>query len=353
MRYVFIDDSPLSYDGYTPLRRAIGGQEKAVIGDSMQPKSAEVLIALRKPPLMGFLRAASHRLLWVMGAPEYLSAPVHEPLWNSFGASLLFIGQNQKRAYTGNVRNTVLTPGVRNVYWEPETAPQTVPIPMPDDYGYDPHAEAAAEAARKAVAEAANQPAPALPPPHAIVTTHPLHGLSWLVDVWTRLIHPQMPTARLAVYSAVLGKGLRGEEIPVDMHPILLQVKAAAGANVVVVDPLPDEGMARAYRASRVHLYSGDKNDFACWTLGESQMAGTPAVARNLGGVDERIDNGQTGYIVPDESAFASVTLQILGNDDVYRGLATAAGDPVRRRAWATAAEQLDNFVATLPPSDS
>ena len=32
MQYVFVDDSPLQYDGYTNLRRAIGGAEKAVGG---------------------------------------------------------------------------------------------------------------------------------------------------------------------------------------------------------------------------------------------------------------------------------------------------------------------------------
>jgi len=385
MRYVFIDDSPLGYDGYTPLRRAIGGAEKAVSGlasalqqrghdvkvinnvayahmsegaywtpfnDPMQPKSADVLIALRKPQLLGYLRAADRRLLWVMGTPEYLTAPAHEPLWDSFGASLLFVGHNQQRAYKGKVRNTVVAPGVRNIYYEPGSAPQTVPIPMPDDYGYDPHADAAADMARRAVQEAANQPLPPVPPPHAIVTTHPLHGLSWLLDVWTQHIHPRMPTARLAVYSNMLTKGLNGEEIPINLHPVLLQVKAAAAANVVVMEPVNDEGMAQAYRNARVHLYPGDASDFACWTLGESQTTGLPAVARALGGVDERIDNGQTGYIVPDGEAFANVALQILGNDDIYKSMNAAAADVARRRVWAMAAEELDNFVATIPPND-
>jgi glycosyltransferase involved in cell wall biosynthesis len=385
MRYVFVDDSALAYDGYTPLRRPMGGMEKAVIGlahalferghdvkvinrvayahmaegaywapfgDASAPKQADVLIALRKPQLMGLMRAANHRLLWVMGAPDYLTAPAHEPLWDSFGASLLFIGHNQKRAYTGKVRSIVIAPGVRRTYWEPPAPPGHVPIPMPDDYGYDPEAEAARQASEDAarkVAEAAVQEPPVIPPAHAIVTTHPNHGLLWLVDVWCRLIHPQMPTARLSVYSAVLSKGIKGEEIAADMLPILEQVMAAVKANVVILDPRNDEGMAQAYRESRVHLYPGDAGDFACWTLGESQAAGVPAVARALGGVDERIDNGSTGYIVPDDAAFANVTLQILGDDGVYENLSTAAKAVARRRPWALAAEELDNFIATLP----
>ncbi len=383
MRYVFIDDSQVSYDGYTPLRRPLGGPEKAVIGlasalqerghdvkvinrvtyahmaegaywtpfgDAMAPKAADVLIALRKPLLLGSLRAATHRILWVVGAPEYLAASANEALWDSFAASLMFIGENQKRAYAGKVRNCIIAPGVRSVYYDPASVPDVVPIPMPDDYGYDPHAVDAAAQAAVAPTEVAP---PAVPPPHAIVTTHPLQGLAWLVGVWTTAIHPKMPEARLAIYSAVLTKGLKGDEIPVNILPILQQVKAAAAANVVVVEPRNDEGMAQVYRASRVHLYPGDAQDYACWTLGESQAVGLPAVARALGGVSERIDNGQTGYIVPDAEGFASVALQILGNDAVYKNLGAAAADPLRRRTWALAAQALDEFIATLPePTD-
>ena len=88
MQYVFVDDSPLQYDGYTTLRRAMGGAEKAVgglssilaerghevkvinrttyahmadgayytpFGDSWAPKAADVVIAMRKPALLGHL----------------------------------------------------------------------------------------------------------------------------------------------------------------------------------------------------------------------------------------------------------------------------------------------------------
>ena len=382
MRYVFVDDSALVYDGFTPLRRPLGGPEKAVIGlasalfarghdvkvinrvayahmaegaywvpigDAAMPKATDVLIALRKPQLLGAVRGAARRLLWVVGGTDYLAAPANEPLWDSFGAALLFVGQNQLRAYKGKVRRNVIIPGVRNVYFEKPAAP-TVVDSMTEHYGYDPAEEIAAvrKEAVQAV-EAAATPPPGPPPPHAVVTAHPLHGLAWLVDVWTKSIHPQMPNARLAVYSVVLSKGLKGEEIPVAIAPVLKQVMAAASANVVVVEPLNDEGMAEVYRTSRVHLYPGDAQDFACWTLAESQAAGLPAVARALGGVDERIDNGESGYIVPDADAFANVTLQILKDDAFHKNLSEAAAAPTRRRAWAMAAEELDAFIATMP----
>jgi glycosyltransferase involved in cell wall biosynthesis len=380
MRYVFVDDSAMAYDGYTPLRRPLGGVEKAVgglalalsergndvkvinrvtyahmsegaywtpFGDYMAPKSADVLIALRKPLLLGTLRASTHRLLWVVGAPDYLSAEVNAPLWDSFNPGLLFLSHNQKRAYKGQLRNCAIVPGIRSVYFEKPVAAPLGNYHQSD--AYDPAEDVAAKAA--AVEAAPNFEAPIYhpPPPHAVVTTHPLQGLAWLVDVWVRLIHPQMPVARLAIYSVVLTKGLRGEAIPENIGPVLEQVKAATAANVVVVEPLPDEGMAEVYHASRVHLYPGDAQDYACWTLGESQAAGLPAVARSLGGVDERIDNGASGFIVQDAEAFANVTLQILSNDAVHKNLSEAAAEPQRRHPWASAAEELEAYIASLP----
>jgi glycosyltransferase involved in cell wall biosynthesis len=91
-------------------------------------------------------------------------------------------------------------------------------------------------------------------------------------------------------------------------------------------------------------LYPGHPRDYACWTLRDSQAAGLPAVGRAVGGVEDAIDNGQTGFVVPDEDAFANVALQILTDDGVYTSLHAAAAAVERRRTWATAA----NIVSQL-----
>lgn len=371
MRYVLVDDS-IPYDGYSPGRRPLGGAEKAVAGlatalqlrghdvfvvnrttyahmadgayytpfdDPMVPKSADVLIAMRKPGLLGQIRNASRRILWAPGAPDYLTAAANSGLWDSFRPGVMFVSQAQARAYKGKLKSIVVAPGVRAEYGANLPAYLSAEQSAVE-YGADPAAPAAAPAA---------QPAPL--PPHAVVTTHPLQGLTWLLDMWQMEIHPQMPEARLAVYSASLSKGMRGEAAPDTVIPVLDQIREAVHQNVVVVDPLNDEGMAAVYRAARVHLYPGNSTDYACWTLGESQSTGLPAVARPMGGVEERVVNGQTGYLVPDTSAFVNVTLQILKNDAVHKSLSTAAGDITRRRTWSDAAAEVEAFAATLSPS--
>ncbi len=370
MHYVFVDDSPLQYDGYTNLRRAIGGAEKAVgglaaalaerghevkvinnttyahmadgayytpFGDTWAPKAADVVIAMRKPTLLGHLRNAKHRLLWVTGAPEYLTAQPNTPLWESFKPGLLFVSEQQQRAYKGKLPSVALVPGVRSSFYE---------TPLMQEP--DPHEEALNPdlyAARQAVLDAMPKGPPG---PNAIVTSHPQHGLAWLIDLWTSRIHPALPEARLSIFSASLSKAARGEGIADDLAPIFAKVLAAKAQNVAVADPISDDGMAAVYRTARVHLYPGHAQDFACWTLSESQCAGTPAVARMLGGTGERITNGQTGYLVPDAEAFANVTLQILRDDGVYTSLSEEAKQITRRHTWAGAAEALDSFVAKL-----
>jgi glycosyltransferase involved in cell wall biosynthesis len=388
MRYVLVDDS-IPYDGYTSGRRPLGGAEKAVVGlatalqlrghdvhvinkttyahmsdgayyapfgDAMTPKTADVLIAMRKPALLGAIRNVTHRMLWVVGAPDYLSAPANAPLWNSFRPSLMFVSQAQARQYKGLLKSLVVTPGIRPEFFDTPPAyiaaasvaadyfNEATPEPPPE---LDPGVESDAVSAAAAASLVVPEPAPA--PPHAIVTTHPMHGLTWLLDLWQLEIHPRMPEARLAVYSASLSKGIKGEAISDDLTPILDQIREAAEQNVVVVDPLNDEGMAGVYRAARVHLYPGSSVDYACWTLAESQCAGLPAVARGYGGVDDRVINGQTGYLVPDTSAFANVTLEILKNDAVRKSLGDAAGALTRRRTWSDAAAEVDAFCAALP----
>ena len=177
------------------------------------------------------------------------------------------------------------------------------------------------------------------PPPHAVVTTHPLHGLSKILELWRDRIHPAKADAKLTVYSAALAKGIDGEDVPEAIKPILDLVKSCAAANVEVSAPKGDSAMADTYRRSRVHLYPGHAKDFACWTLRDSQAAGLPAVAHGLGGLEDVVDNGQTGFIVPDDDAFANVALQILTDDGVYQSLNQAASAVERRRTWVTAAD--------------
>jgi len=361
MHIIFVDDS-VKFDAFTPARKALGGAEKAFASlpgalarlghevtvlnnclhpmmaekakwrplKSRPPSSADILVAYRKPGLLGTLRRALKRVLWVTASPDYLAQSGAERLVESFAPTLMFIGETQARAYTGNATTVRLTPGIRTDYLE--TPKETEPFL---DMSHDIPPPSAIESGP--------------PPPHAIVTTHPRHGLEWLLDVWLQKIHPQLPSARLTVYSASLAQSEKEKGDSEDLQVILGRVREAASANVTVLKPKGDRSMAEIYRQARVHLYPGHERDFACWTLAESQATGLPAVARAKGAAGERIVNGQTGFIVPDADAFANVALEILTKDDVYTNLSEEAVASKRHLTWQHAAREFEShFMSVL-----
>ncbi|TAK98533.1 MAG: glycosyltransferase family 1 protein, partial [Rhodospirillaceae bacterium] len=237
MHYVLADDS-IPFDGSTAAHRPLGGAEKAcahlagalvarghtvtvlnrspypMVTDGVRyqpldefqhrPMEADIVIAFRQPSLLGAVRKAKHRLLWVVAAPAYLEAAANASLWESFKPTILFINALQQCAYHGPLPHRLLVPGISAPYFE--AARQTA-----TDLGHGDE----------------STPVETLPsvqtrvPPHAVVTTHPLHGLAWLTEIWRRLVHPQMPEARMMVYSALLAKGLREDECAPAIQPVL------------------------------------------------------------------------------------------------------------------------------------
>ncbi|MGC2856570.1 glycosyltransferase family 4 protein [Novispirillum sp. DQ9] len=341
MRIALIDDS-VPFDGYTPASSPLGGAEKALVGlakalaarghevtvinrcahalradgvdwrpwDSPRPLETDALVAYRRPSLLTQVRKAARRVLWLSGPPDGLAKPAIDAALKELNPTLAFIGPTQAARWRG-----------------PRLPWAVVPPGIADEYV---HAGGRLGSGG---------------PPVAITTTHPAHGLDWLVDLWTARIHPRCPTAELHIYSALLSRPDLGRALPEEFRPLRAKVEAAAAQGVSLREPQGDVAMALAYRAARVHLYPGNRDDMACWTLGETQACGVPAVARPAGAAHERIDNGQTGYIVPDDDAFANVAAQVLNDDGMFAGLSSAAAEKARARTWASAAQAFEALL--------
>jgi hypothetical protein len=345
MRLVLVDDS-IPFDGYTPMAHPLGGAEKAVLSlasalagrghevrvfnrcryrmtiegvqwepwDRARPLECDALLAFRKPALLGSVRQAGKRLLWLAAPPAYLNRPANRELLEAFQPILLFQGPAHRAS------------------WRPEglaladLPARLLPIGVRADY----------------LGEAVSQPAD---PPLALATTHPAHGLDWLIGLWVTRIHPALPQARLRLYSAGLAKGLEGGPVPEGLAPILAAVKAAAAQGVEAVRPQGDLDMAQAYRTARVHLHPGHADDALASTLAESQAAGLPAVVRRLGAAPERIVDGQTGFVAPDDEAFANVALRLLSDDTLFWSQNREARFAQTGRGWERAAEELESIL--------
>ncbi len=334
MRITLIDDS-IPFDGFTPGNRPLGGAEKAFASlpgalvrrghqvtvinrcrfamtiegaqwlpfDKERPAAADLLVAYRRPELLGAIRNSAKRVLW-LAQPARLIAKQREVL-DAYKPILVFQSRAHHETWHGLLTACMIPPGVRQDYLN-----EAVPEPV--------H------------------------PPRAVCTTHPAHGLDWLIRLWVERVHPACPEAELHVYSAVLDKGQTGQEVPDGIKPVLAQALAARAQGVIIHAPKSDPGMAEAYLAARVHLYPGHVDDMASWTLAESQALGLPAVARPLGAAPERIRNAETGYVVPDDEAFANVTLQLLTNGDLFWGMNRDCRLHQRDRSWDAVAADFE-----------
>lgn len=341
MRVTFVDDS-VPFDAFTPASQALGGAERACVGlakalskrghevqvftrarhsfsadgvrweawDALRPLETDVLIAHRKPSLLGAVRKTARRIYWFTHPARGLKAQSARKALDSLRPVLAFQGQAHKAAWDGKPALPAL---------------------------------AVAPAAAKEYCDDAPPIAAAVP--RAVVTTHPAHGLVELVALWVARIHPAAPEAELHVYSGALSRAQAGQaSLSEELRPVMAATLAAQDKGVILCAPEGDAGMAENYRRARVHLYPGHADDMACHTLIDGQATGLPAVVRPLGAAAERIENGISGFVAPDDAALANLAIQFLTEDKLYRSFSEAAR--ARRQNWDQAAQA---FEAAFP----
>ncbi|MCF8482628.1 MAG: glycosyltransferase [Rhodospirillum sp.] len=342
---IVVADAGSAYDGATPSTHPMDGAERAVVGlasalaarghevtvlngcadpvtrggvayhplpttwhEAKPVDVADALIAVRKPALLGAVTEVGRRILWPMAHPDYLTWPAHRIHLDKYNPSIAYLGATQMVA-SARPGGAVVAPGVSRSF-----RPGLLSEPTER--------------------------------PEAVVVTHPMHGLDQVLTLWEDRIQPEVSGARLTIYSALLRRAVDGEVLPASLEVLAGRVKALAERDVVVRAPLAEDGMAGVYRSARVLLYPGHAKDMACWALGEAQACGLPAVAKPLGAAEERLANGEGGYIVPDGEAFANLAIQILSDATLAKGIAAAAGEPARLRTWDAAARDFELLMA-------
>ncbi|MBT3990833.1 MAG: glycosyltransferase [Rhodospirillaceae bacterium] len=333
-------DKSYAFDGATPGTRALGGAEKAfaqlasalaarghdvtainnveyqasvdgvlwVPFDTPRPPESDVVIAFRNPELLAeFDDPEIRSILWMWGTPKILNQPVNQKLLEKYDPAVVFVGEAQRRAWKSwrDFKEATIQPGIAEDYLVAKSGEDVPPI--------------------------------------AIVTTHPLHGLSEMLTLWRDRIHPVNKKAELHIYSASLFVGNAADRL----KDIYKEVAAAGDANVIVKSPGADPEMAAAYCRARLHFYPVIANEYYGSTLAESQASGTPAIIyrgdNEVGPLAERIANGQTGHIAPDDDAFVNLALQLLAEDPVmYQSLARDTKTLQASRNWQNAAIEFE-----------
>jgi hypothetical protein len=340
MHITLVDDS-IPFDGLSAATRPLGGAEKAFAAlaaalarrghsvraftvspygadiegvrwdplSARKPPRTDVLIAFRQPALLDFVRLADRRVLWITGPGRLLERAPARAALDNFAPLLLLSAEAQAAQFERRGLAAGLLP------------------------------PAVAESFRTAA------PAPA-DPPYAIVTAHPAHGLETILDLWQNRIHPAAPQAELVLCSTILARAESGDEAEGALRPVIDRALAARAQGVRIVRPQPDPGMAALFAGASVHLHPGHADDMGCFTLMESQAGGCPAVVRPLGAAAERVANGLSAYVVPDDDSFANLA-QLLLSDRALQGvLSREAKGLYRNRSWDNAAGVLEGWIS-------
>lgn len=338
MGVVVMTDDGIVFDGTTPDTAPLGGAEAAFLTvaealaarghqvlvrnhcaaplqhkgvdwaplETGMPEVCDLYIANRGHRLIGLVPQARRRLFWIHNPGTYLrKARYVRALW-CHRPVIVTTGRYHARTVS---------------WWMPSGGRAVIPYALPEEYR---HAEPRVET----------------PPPRAIFTSNPLRGLAWLLDLWEKRIQPQLPQAELHLYCGPGVYGTVGDQKAAAMSAVLARADALAAKGVRRFAPLPRAGLAAALGAARLMLYRGDPGETFCLAVAEAQALGLPAVVQPIGSLPERVQDGITGFVAPDDESFARQALALLSDDTLWRRQHEAAlrlqrglsGDDVAQR---------------------
>ena len=274
------------------------------------PDSCDLYIANRGHRLIGLIRRAARRLLWLHNPARYLQKP--RVLWPlaRWRPALVVSGAY----HAGTVPK-----------WLPHGGVEIVPYGILDPF------------------QRAGERVPPLP--CAIFTSNPLRGLDWLLDLWRTRIRPAVPEAELHVYGgpAVYGGGAAKQAGPISA--VLARAAAMPETGVRVYPPLGRAALPDALAAARVMLYRGDPGETFCLAVAEAQAMGVPAVVQPLGSLGERVVDGVSGRVAVSDGEFAEAAIAALRDDDLWRRWHLGALEHQRGLSWDAVAARFEALI--------
>lgn len=345
MAEIVLADDGIIFDGKSPLERALGGAESAVVAlaealagrghrvtvanrcaapldhrgvawrrlaDGV-PERCDLYIANRGDRLIPLAPKARARAFWLHNPARYvMKARYLWKIWR-WHPTLVFAGPSHAASYPS---------------WAPG---RRVIIPL----GIDACFRA--------------------PPPRsrplrrrAVFASQPLRGLDWLIDVWRSRIRPALGDAELHLYSGAATYAGALDKKSAAIASVLARAEATPG--VVRHAPVPKERLADAYGDARVMLYRGDPGESFCLAVAEAQAAGLPCVVQPIAATPERVIDGVTGFVAADETRFADAAIRLLRDDTLWQAQHRACIEWQRGWGWDEAAAR---FEALIPGVES
>ncbi len=118
---------------------------------------------------------------------------------------------------------------------------------------------------------------------------------------------------------------------------------------VQFVDAVPHHQLPLYYNAADACVIPSHYESFGLVAL-EAMACGVPVVASRVGGLQDTVRDGQTGYLVPWQlpEPFAERLALILGNGELRRSLGLIARSAVERFRWSEVAARVETIYHEL-----
>jgi D-inositol-3-phosphate glycosyltransferase len=142
-----------------------------------------------------------------------------------------------------------------------------------------------------------------------------------------------------------------GDEQDAPLKAGLRSLAAALGIakQVQFVDAVPHQRLPLYYTAADVCVIPSHYESFGLVAL-EAMACGVPVVASRVGGLQDTVRDGETGYLVPWQfpGPFAERLALLLGNPELRRSLGLIARSAVERFRWSDVAAQVEAIYHEL-----
>jgi len=271
------------------------------------PAKCDLYIGNRGHRVIGLVEKVGRRLFWLHNPAGYLKKPRN--LWR--------LARYRPVLITTGTYHDSTVPG-----WLPCAGRKVIPYGMRDQFRV--------AAPRQA------------PRPRAIFTSNPMRGLDWLLDLWVACIAPAVPQAELHIYA---GANVYGSVASSQMEAVLARAAGLASHGVRRFAPVCRTRLAKALSGARVMLYRGDPGETFCLSLAEAQAMGVPAVVQPLGSAPERVVDGVTGCVAPDDHSFAAAAINVLRDDALWQRWHLAALAQQGGSSWDDVASRFEALM--------
>lgn len=176
----------------------------------------------------------------------------------------------------------------------------------------------------------------------------PIKGLETLLEALPRVPQRGEPIPALFVIGG-------DADEPENGHVLSLRERVAAlglEGEVRFLGPQPQEGLRLYYAAAEMTVMPSYYESFGMVAL-EAMACGNPVIASRVGGLTTTVQDGVTGYLVPegDPLVLGDRISAILGDTDLRRRLGREAARWAAQYRWPCVAEEVCRLYAEFRPA--